>query len=286
LVGPSPERTMEDAPMVWYRMAVTAFVIVALAAVGRLVADDPKAAPPAKGQHDRLEAMAAKLGLNDKQKEDIKSIHTDFEKKAGDLEHQLFGLHHEEHEAMSKVLTDDQRAKVPGLLKSMRDKELEKIAGELGLSADQTKKLEAVREEREPKFHEVAAQQGDEARARFHELRHELFEAIGKELTAEQKEKLPGVLREEYHQWRDPVARREHLKALGAELGLNDDQKEQIKKIHKEFDTKTEPLTIRIKQVHDDEHTAVNEVLTPEQRTMLADLRKARTEGEKKPSDK
>jgi len=265
-------------------MAVTAFAILALAVGGRLVADDPKAEPPGKG-HDRLEAMAAKLGLNDKQKEEIKTIHTDFDKKAGDMEHQLFALHHEEHEAMSKVLTDDQRAKLPGLLKAMRDKELEKIAGELGLNADQTKKLEAVREEHETKFHEVAGQQGDEARARFHQLRHELFEAIGKELTAEQKEKLPGILREEYHQWRDPVARREHLKAIGGELGLNDDQKEQIKKIHKEYDQKAEPLTIRIKQVHEDEHTAVNEVLTPDQRTKLADLRKARESGEKKPSD-
>lgn len=270
--------------MLWHRMAVTALAILALAVGGRLVADEPKAEPPGKG-HDRLEAMAAKLGLNDQQKEEIKKIHTDFDQKSSDIEHQLFALHHEEHEAMGKVLTDDQRAKLPGLLKAMRDKELEKIAGEIGLNADQTKKLETVREDRETKFHEVAGQQGDEARARFRELRHELFEAIGKELTAEQKEKLPGVLREEYHQWRDPVSRREHLKALGDELGLNDDQKGQIKKIHGDFDQKTEPLTAQLKETRQAEHAAVDKVLTDDQRTKLAELRKAREAGEKKPAD-
>ena len=92
--------------MMWHRMAVTALAMAALAAGGWLAADEPKAAP-AKG-HDRLDAMAAQLGLNDQQKEEIRKVHTDFEPKLADAEHHLWTLHHEEHEAMSKVLNDEQ----------------------------------------------------------------------------------------------------------------------------------------------------------------------------------
>jgi len=267
--------------MVWRRMAVTAFAILTLAAGGRLAADEPKAEPPAKG-HDRLDAMAAKLGLTDQQKNDIRTVHAEFDKKLSDAEHQLWTLHHEEHEAMSKVLTDDQRAKVPMVLKAARDKELQAIASKIGLTDDQTKKLEAVREEHETKFHELAAK-GEEGRAQFHELRHVFFEAIGKELTDDQRAKLPGVLREEYHEWRDPATRRAHLKAIGDELGLTTEQKDSMKKIHSEYDEKTAKPAAELKQMREDEHAAVDKVLTPEQRTKVQELRKERESGEKKP---
>ena len=266
--------------MAWRRMAVTAFAIGLLAAGGRLAADEPKA-EPAKG-HDRLDAMAAKLGLNDQQKEEIRKIHTKFDKTLSDAEHQLWALHHEEHEAMSKVLTDEQRAKLPMVLKAARDKELQTIAGKLGLSDDQKKKLEAVREEHEQKFHELAAK-GDEGRAQFHELRHVFYEAIGKELTDDQRAKLPGLLREEYHEWRDPATRRDHLKAIGEELGLTAEQKDSMKKIHDDFDQKTAEPAAALTQLREDEHAAVDKVLTADQRTKLQELRKEREAGEKKP---
>ena len=266
--------------MLWHRMAVTALAMTALAAGGWLAADEPKAAP-AKG-HDRLDAMAAQLGLNDQQKEEIRKVHADFEPKLADAEHQVWTLHHEEHEAMSKVLNDEQRTKLPGLLKAARDKELDKLADKLGLSADQKKKLEEVREEHEAKFHEAAGRAGEEGRNMYRELRRVFREAIGKELTDEQRAKLPGVLREEYREWRDPATRREHLKAIGEELGLNADQKDQIKKIHEEYDQKTEKPMAELKQLREEEHAAVDKVLTPEQRAKVQELRKERESSEKK----
>jgi Spy/CpxP family protein refolding chaperone len=270
--------------MVGRRLIGTALAILALAAGGGLVADAPKPAePPAKG-HDRLEAMAARLGLNDQQKEQIRAIHTDFDKKAADLEHQLWTLHHEEHQAMGKVLTDDQRAKLPGVLKAARDKELEELAAKLGLTDDQKKKLEAVREEHEPKFHELAAK-GEEGREAFRELRRVFHEAIGKELTDDQRARLPGVLREEYTEWRDPAKRRERLKAVGDELGLTDAQRAQLKAIHEEFDKKTADPTAQLRQARQDERAAVDKVLTDDQRQKLEALRKEREAGEKKPKE-
>ncbi len=194
-------------------------------------------------------------------------------------------LHHEEHEAMSKVLTDEQRAKMPGILKAARDKELDAIAGKLGLNAEEKKKVEAVREEHETKIRELAAK-GEEGRAEFHELRHALYEAIGKELTDDQRAKLPGVMREEYREFRDPEKRREHLKAVGDELGLNDAQREQLKTIHEEFDKKTAEPMAQLKQAREDEHKAVEAVLTPDQKTKLEDWRKQRDTGDSHPPGK
>jgi len=267
--------------MKWHRIAVTALAVVAAGAV--FAADPPKAEAPARG--DRLDRMAAQLGLNDQQKGEIRKIHQDFDKKQADAEHQIWALRHEEHEAMAKVLTDEQRGKVPGLLKAARDKEADKVASELGLNEDQKKKLEPVLEDFEKKFHELAAQ-GEAGREQFHKERHEFHEAIAKELTEEQRAKLPGVLREEYHQWRDPAVRREHLKALADQLALNDQQREEIKKIHADFDKKDEQPTAQLKQVREEEHEAVAKVLTADQRTKLEELRKEREGAQNKPAEK
>jgi len=261
----------------------TALAIVALATWGMLAADEPKKPEPAAKPHDRLEAMAARLGLNDQQKEEIRAIHTDFDKKSADIEHKLGTLHHEEHEAMSKVLTDDQRAKLPGLLKAARDKELDEMAGKLGLKDEQKKKLEAVLDEHEKQFRELAAK-GDEGREAFREVRRLFYEAIGKELTDDQRAKLPGLLREEYSEWRDPAKRRGHLRAIGDELGLNDAQREQLKAIHEDFDKKTAEPMAQLKKTREDERAAVDKVLTDDQRKKLEELRKEREAGEKKPS--
>jgi Spy/CpxP family protein refolding chaperone len=263
--------------MLWHRMAFSALAILAAAAV--FAADPPKTEPPGKG--GRLDVMAAKLGLSDQQKDDIRKIHADIEQKEAGVEHQLWTMRHEEREAVGKVLTDEQRAKVPGLMKAARKKEVQKVEGELGATDDQKKKLEPVLEEYEQKFHELAAK-SEAGREAFHKERHEFHQAIAKELTDEQRAKLPGVLREEYHQWRDPAARREHLKALADQLGLDDKQREEIKKIHAEFDQKDEPLTAQLKQLHQEEHAAVGKVLTDEQRQKVQEWRKEREAAAKK----
>ena len=174
--------------------------------------------------------------------------------------------------------------KLPGVLKASRDKEFEALADKIGLTGEQKKKLEEVREENEKKFREAAAQQGDEGRRQFRELRREFYAAIGKELTDEQRAKLPGVLRTEYHVWRDPEARREFLKGIGDELGLSAEQKEELKKIRSEYNEKTEKPLADLKQLRQDEHAAVDKVLTAEQREKVQELRKQRESGGKAPA--
>lgn len=264
--------------MMWHRVALSALAVAA--AAGAFAADPPKP-EPGKGR-DRLDALAAKIGLSDSQKEEIRKIHADFDPKEADVEHQIWAMHHEEREAIAKVLTDEQRAKVPGLLMAARDKEREKIASDLGLTADQKKKLEPILEEQEKKFLELAAK-GPGGREGFQQQRREYFAAIGKELTDDQRAKLPGVVREEYQQWRDPGARREHLKALADQLGLDDKQREQIKKVHAEYDQKDDQPTAQLKQLEEQERAAVDKVMNDEQRKKLQELRKDREPGEKKP---
>jgi len=267
--------------MVVYRVAGMALALLALVAgAGRLSADDKKAEPARR--HSRQEALAAKLGLSDEQKEQVKKIHHDFDQKEDALEHQLWSLHHEEREAVSKVLTSEQRAKAPELIRKGMEKELDKVADKLGLSSEQKQRVKKIHAGYAPKYRQLAGQKGKDTRGQFRHLRHEEFAAIRKELTAEQRAKLPGVVREEMHHWRDPAARRKVLKALGDKLGLSDEQKEQVKKAHEEYDPKIGKAVQQLAQVHKEEHEALEKVLTPEQRTKLRELRKGTGRGKEK----
>jgi len=257
--------------MLWHRMAFSALALVA--AAGVFAADPPKA-EPGKG-HSRLDVMAAKLGLSDQQKDEIGKIHTDFDHQQAAVEHQIWTKRHEEHEAIDKVLTKEQHAKAQDLMKAARAKEVEKVESELKVTEEQKKKIEPILEEFEQKFHEAIAK-GEAGREDFHKTRHEFHEAIAKELTDEQRLALPGVMREEYHQWRDPAARREQLKALADQLGLEEKQRDEIKKIHEQFDKDDEPLTAQHKQLHEAERAAVDKVLNDDQRKALQAWEKER----------
>lgn len=263
--------------MMWNRLGVMALTLLALAAGGQLVAEE-------KGQpgrrHDRLEALASKLGLSDQQKEEIRKIHADYDKKMDPLEEQLWALHHAEHEAMSKVLTEDQRAKLPEVMKEVMHKELDKMADKLGLTEAQKQKVEKIHEMYAKKFRDLAAQKGENARHKFHELRSEAMATVGKDLNDEQRARLHSVMREEFHRMHDPAVRREHLKAFADKLGLSAEQKEQVQKVHNEYEQKIEKLAEQLKQLHKDEHAAVEKVLTEEQRTKLRELLKSRGRGE------
>jgi Spy/CpxP family protein refolding chaperone len=267
---------MEDPIMAWQRMAGMACTLLALAAgAAQLSAEE-------KGQrHDRLAALAGKLALTDKQKEEIRGIHKEFDGKADPIVHQLWALHRQEFEAVHKVLTDDQRAKLPMLMKAHMEKELKDIAAQLNLTDDQKQKIAKMREEYEKKYHDVAGQKGEAAHKQYRELRHQFFEEVAAVLTEEQRVKLPGVLHEEFHHWRDPAVRREFLKGLGAQLNLSADQKEQIKKIHGEYDAQITKLAAELKQAHKEEREAIEKVLTPDQKGKFQDLLKSRGRGEK-----
>jgi len=264
--------------MVWHRVAGLALAILVLVAGARLLGADEK---KAKGDHDRVDALAAKLGLNEEQKEKIRKIHADFDKKEDPIEHRLQTLHHEEREAISKVLTKEQRDKVPEVMKGEMQKEWDKVAAKLGLNEDQKAKARKIHEEYGPKFRALASGKGERSEGEFRKLRHQEFEAVGGLLTAEQRGKLPGLMRQEFHEWRDPATRREHLKALADKLGLSAEQRDQAKKIHEEYEPKIHKEAEQLRELHSEEHKAMEAVLTDAQRTKLHELHKGGGKGSK-----
>lgn len=251
-----------------YRMAGLALALLALAGAGKLTAEEAK---ETKG-HNRLAILAEKLGLSDEQKEKIQKIHADFDEKQDPLEHKLWALHRDEHEAMSKVLSEEQRAKVPEVVKGVYRKMWEKVDSKLDLTPEQQKKINTVRDEYGPKFRKLAEDKAEGSK--FRKLRHEEFAAVRAELTDEQRAKMPGIMREEFHVWHNPAFREEHMKALTEKLGLSDDEKEKIKKIQEEYSPKMKTLTNELHQLHQEEHKEMDKVFTEEQRTKLQDLRK------------
>jgi len=267
---------MEVMTMVRFRLAALAVAGLALVAGGgRFLAEET--GEPAK-KHDHLERLAAKLKLDDKQKKEIRRIHAAFDAKADPVENQLWALHHEEHEAMRKVLTPAQRSKAPEALKGLADQEFRKATAILKLSDEQKAKIDKIRETYAPKFREVAMgkEPGEKAHKQFRKLRHQVVRAIRAELNDEQREKLPVVLREEHRFWRNPESRRELFKALGTKLGVSAEQKEQFREIHDRYDPKVKPLCAELRKLRQEEHAAIENVLTAEQRARWKELHKGR----------
>jgi len=229
-----------------------------------------------KGQqqqrHDRPQLFANKLGLNEQQKEQIRKICNEFDEKVGRVDHQIWSLVHQEKDAIFNILTDEQKAKVPTVLKEEMEKEMNKIAGTLGVNDAEKLRLKQICEKYESKFYDLAKQQGDDAAKKMHELRHEAFSAISQELTEEQKVKLPGIIREEMHRWHDPSARAAHLRTLGDKLNLNEDQRKQIQQVLTGFAPKLEQPKNELRQLLQQEQTALENVLNEQQRTKLREM--------------
>jgi Spy/CpxP family protein refolding chaperone len=237
-----------------------------------------KADQPAAAHHDRVAAMAARLGLSDAQKDQVRKIIAEYDPKVDEVEHQMWALHHEEREALGKLLTDSQRAKVPQVLKEEREKELNKVAGELGLSDEQKEKVKQIHAEFHQKFHQLAEKGGAQP-GEYRHLRHEEFAAIGHDLSEAQRAKLPGIIREELHQWHDAATLTGHLKAIADKLDLSAEQRDQAKKILADYRPRMEKFAAQLRQVHQDEHGAISKVLTDEQRAKLNEHRRSRTTG-------
>lgn len=265
---------LEVLTMVRFRLALLSVTALALTVSGgRFLAQD-------KGESgrkfDHLERMVAKLKLDDNQKQALRKIESDFDAKADPIEHQVWALHHEEHEAMKNVLTPEQRARVPAFFKSTHEQEMKKIANELQLNDDQRMKVAKICESYEPKFNELAAEKekGERVHQQFRELRHQLLQEIRADLNEQQREKLPLLVREEHHFWRNAELRRERYKELGEKLGVSAEQKEQFKKLHEEYDPKIKALHTELKKLHQEEIAAMGKVLTDQQRTQFHEMMK------------
>jgi Spy/CpxP family protein refolding chaperone len=253
------------------RFAMTALTALALAAslavLPRLAADQP-----AGKNRERLAAWATKLGLSSDQQERIHKICEEYAEKAEPTEEQLWKLHHEAMDAVKGVLTPEQQEKLTTTVKTVMGRECRELADKFGLSEEQRQKVERIREEYEPKFREVCAQGNETSRKQMRQLRSEFFGDIRQVLNDEQKAKAWGVLRQEFHQWRDPVARHQHLEAIGEQLGVSADQKAQIKKIHDEFKPRIEKLATQLKDTFHEERESIAKILTDEQRTKAQEM--------------
>ena len=254
-------------------IAGTAVVVLALMVGGRLLGEEKKARAEGK-RFDLCNYIGDKLGLDEKQKEEIRKIRKDFEAKTDPLIDQLWTLHHEECEAMKKALTDEQCARLPAVLRAEKNKEFQKITSRLELNDEQKATLEKVREMYHKKFEELAQEKGENKAKEFRELRHEAFNAACQALKPDQCARLLGVMREEFRLWRDPEVRRQHLKAIADQLGLSEQQREQEQKILDEYNRKIEQPASELKHLFRDEHEHMEKVLTPEQRVKWMELKK------------
>src|SRR3954447_24060505 len=138
--------------MALHRFAVAVVAILSLAGLGRELSSQQ---PQQQRHGTRHESLAKNLGLEDKQKEQIQKICSDFDQKEEKVAQQLWTLCQQECDALMQVLTSEQRDKVPTVLKEEKAKELNKIATKLGLKDDQKQKLMQICEKHEQQFQEL-----------------------------------------------------------------------------------------------------------------------------------
>jgi len=260
--------------MAGHRFTATAFTLLALATFGARAAAQEEIGKGEGTRFDRLEGLATKLNLNDQQKQEVNKIQADFDKKVEPVEQRLWNLHLAEQAAMSKVLTEDQRAKLPGIMKAAWQTESERIGAKLNLNADQKQRVQKIREEYGPKFCALMEKQGEDTFKEFRELRHRALKELHQVLTDEQRTMLPAILHAEFHQWHDAAARKEKLKDLADKLGVNNDQREQLHKTMADYHRQMEQPTTQFRELKREERAAIEKILTPEQRNKFQTLSK------------
>jgi Spy/CpxP family protein refolding chaperone len=255
---------MEGPKMIAQRLATIVFTIMVLTFGGVLPAEEPKA--------DRMEAAMEKLKLTDQQKQQCKKICADFDKKADPLIQKMFTHRGEEWQAISKILTDDQRAKLPEVVKASGAKELQILAKKLNLSEEQKQQVAKIREEFWKKYQKLAAQKDENFSHQYRQLWMEALADVPKIMTAEQRAKLPGILRDEFQEWHDHTLREEHMKAIGEQLGLSAAQRKQINELCAAYEKKAEQPSGQLKQLCKESCTAMDKVLNADQRAKLHEV--------------
>jgi len=265
--------------MKWHRVGVTALAVLLLGAGSWLLAQENRDRSRAEGQN-RGERFASWLGLSAEQKEQVHKIHQKYDAKEDQLEDQIRHQRHEEREALEKILTSEQRAKAPDLLREVREQRLHEIAERLNLTKEQREHIGKIRHEYSEKIDHLDLQKGDDVQAKIRDLRRHEFEAIRNQLTADQREKVPGIMREEFQEWRNPAETRKRLRALADKLGMNEDQRRQARETHSRFDKEIDKLEDQLRDVRHQEREEVSKVLTSEQRDKLRQAIERRGGGE------
>jgi len=255
---------------------LVAGMAVALLFVGASFANAQANANAQGKKHDFAAALTAKLGLNNQQAEEVRKICTEFDAKKEPIEEQLFVAHHEARAEMQKLLTDEQRAKAPQVIKQEKERELQSIAAKVGLTDQQLKQVEGTLSQFHNKFQELSGQKPEDVRKQFHELKREVCAAVGKDLNDEERIRLAGVMREEFQHWQQPGFKREHVRAFEDKLGLTAEQKTKADKIIADCEKASEKPIAQLKEMCQQEREAIAKVLSNEQKTQLNQIMKSR----------
>ena len=254
-----------------FRLALVALLASAtLTAASRLVADDAKP----KG-NCIIDAFAAKLGITPEQKVEIQKVYADSEQKAAPVCERLWKLHAEHHQAVLQILSEEQKAELPALMKAERVKMIEHFATKLDLTEDQKKQALKVCEETTAKFKQLADVEEGKRSERFQAVKNEQFEAFCQILTDDQRVQLPALIREEMQSGRTPTAKSELRNAIAEKLKLSDDQKTRLDKVCDDFATKIDEQKTQIRQVCKDKQAATEKILTEEQKVKYQKYMKA-----------
>jgi hypothetical protein len=255
---------------------IRAVAVLAVVAGGSLIAK-AEVCKTSEEHSRRFQAVAARLGLSDEQKKTINDICTDFSRKEAPFKKQLRTLSRERHEAMSKVLTAEQRGKVGDAIREYQDKKWQATATKLKLTAEQRQWIDKTREEYRKRFRDLAASK-DRKQEQFRKLERQRQQAIERELNSEQRASFRRLVRAESRAWRNPAVRSEFWKAIGEKLSFSAEQKEQLEKVRRESARKMAKPASQLARLRREHRAAVNKVLTEEQRTKLQQMRKHRSQ--------
>jgi len=257
--------------MVWQRLAVAAFTILALA-YGSLLPAQAEEKQPAGKDSDRLDALARKLNLSDRQKQQVKAIYADFDRKADPLLRQL--CKHREHEwqTLQTVLNEGQKAKLKEVFKTQGAKELQSIAQKLNLTAEQKEKVEKIRKDFLKKFLDLSMRKGENLAREYRELHAEVIAAAREVLTPDQRAKLPAIQKQDFDEFHDYIYQPDHLKALGEQLGLSAAQLNQLQQSCTTCEKEIVENRAKLKELCATECAALEKVLNAEQRARFHEV--------------
>ena len=256
----------------------TSIALLALVAgINRLAAQEESSRDAARGHEYRIDALMDKLGLNDQQREQVRKIRTDFDKKEEPIEKQLWTLHQEECQALQSTLNEQQRKELPNIMRDAWNKEFQKVAEKLNLTSDQKQRVEKIRDEYQPKFMALMQSKGSEdAFKQFHDLREQAHKQVREVLNDDQRARFPTILREEFHKWHEQAFRQQFVKDLAQKLGLSNDQRDKLQKECADSNKKIEQTAGQLKKLHHEEFAAMEKVLTADQRQKLEQWEKSK----------
>jgi len=221
-----------------------------------------------------MEPVAKYLGFTSDQKMRAEKICAEFDRKEDPILQQIMSLHHQECEALKKVLTDEQRAKLPEVVKEAWQQTLARVDRKLDLNPKQQERIKKIHEEYAPQYRKLSESPTTKP-GEFRALRHQECAAISNELTEEQRAKLPFVIESEFQQWQQPEVRQERMRYFADKLGMTDEQKERVKKIGEEYAPRIKEQFNELKKIRQAEMEALSGLLNETQRNKLQELKKA-----------